>query len=88
MDRGHGGVPGQGYLAIEGEIAGAEVGFPGAQDETGLGQIHLPRHRQHGGVVEAVGVEYHGAGIAFQATPGEGVDLHEGVMPGQNLFVL
>jgi hypothetical protein len=37
------------------------------------------RDGQHGGVVQIVGIEQDGTGVAGQPGRGEGVDLHEGI---------
>ena len=74
-------VAGQRNLVGEREIARPDVGPPGRQHEAGLGQVHLARDGEQGGVVEVVGVEHDGAGVAREPGPREGVDLHERVAP-------
>src|SRR5262249_18703326 len=62
------------------EVAGAEVGHGRAQDERGLGQVHLARDREHRRGVEVVGVEDDGARVAFERPAREGVDLQQAVL--------
>jgi hypothetical protein len=74
------GMAGQRYLAVRGEVAGPHVGATGgaagrAQGEGGLGQVHLAGDRLHGGLVERIGVEHHGAGVAGEAMAGERIHL-------------
>ena len=51
--------------------------------------FRLTRRNSHVGPVgEAVGVEHHGAGVAFEPRPGERIDLHEGEAAHQADLVL
>jgi hypothetical protein len=77
--RTEGGVAGEGQLPVRSEDPQAVVGggIGGGEDEGGLGQVRPVRDPGHLFVVEAIGVEDDGDGIAAEGNGGEDVDLGE-----------